>query len=199
VRAHKEVDILMPYLHLPVQSGSDRILQAMNRQHTVDFYKKTLDKFRQSRPDMVFTSDFIVGFPGETNQDFEDTLSLVQDVGYAAAYSFAYSKRPGTPAAALENQILEEVKKERLARLQDLLQESQKAFNQSCIGRVLPVLFERNGRVPGQLLGRSPYLQSVHALGTSRLMGQIIPVKITGATLSSLSGEIVLEDSLDTF
>ena len=199
VRAHKEVDILMPYLHLPVQSGSDRILQAMNRQHTVDFYKKTLDKFRESRPDMVFTSDFIVGFPGESDQDFEDTLSLVRDVGYAAAYSFSYSKRPGTPAAALENQISEDVKKERLARLQDLIQNGQKAFNQSCIGRVFPVLFERNGRVPGQLLGRSPYLQSVHALGAPRLMGQIIPVKITSATLSSLSGEIVLEDSLDTF
>lgn len=192
ILAHKNVGILMPYLHLPLQSGSDRILQAMNRQHTFDVYRKTLDKFRQARPDIVFTSDFIVGYPGETEADFEDTLKAVEEVGYAAAYSFAYSKRPGTPASALDHQVPEDVKKERLARLQALLQTQQKTFNQHCIGQELPVLFEKKGRHEGQLAGRSPYLQSVYATAPERLLGQIISVKITGATLSSLTGEVVM-------
>ncbi|MCA0369603.1 MAG: tRNA (N6-isopentenyl adenosine(37)-C2)-methylthiotransferase MiaB [Proteobacteria bacterium] len=195
VAAHRDVGILMPYLHLPVQAGSDKILKAMNRQHTRDTYLRILDQFRNARPDIAFTSDFIVGYPGETEEDFEDTLRIVREVGYAAAYSFAYSKRPGTPAAALEHQVAEEVKKERLSRLQALLQEYQKAFNASMIGRTIDVLFERDGRYEDQLMGRSPYLQSVHVKAPKRLMGEILPVTITGATLSSLSGQLDIIDA----
>lgn len=195
VAAHKDVSILMPYLHLPVQAGSDKILKAMNRQHTRDTYLRILDRFREARPDIAFTSDFIVGYPGESEEDFQDTLRIVEEVGYAAAYSFAYSMRPGTPAAALEYQVAEDVKKERLTRLQALLQTHQKAFNASMIGRTLDVLFERDGRFEDQLMGRSPYLQSVHVKASKRLMGEILPVTITGATMSSLSGTLDIIDA----
>ncbi len=162
IAAHGTIDELMPYLHLPVQSGSDRILEAMNRRHRAAEYLAVIEKLRAARPDIALSGDFIVGFPGETDEDFEDTLELVRRVGYAQAYSFKYSPRPGTPAADAPAQVREEVKAERLARLQNLLAEQQAAFNASCIGRRFEVLFERRGREPGQWLGRSPYNQAVH-------------------------------------
>src|SRR5262249_39778070 len=154
---------LMPFLHLPVQSGSDRVLAAMNRRHTADDYRRTVGRLREARPDLALSSDFIVGFPGESAAGFAATLDLVREVGFAQAFSFKYSPRPGTPAAAAADQVSEAVKTERLAVLQDLLREQQRAFNAASVGRVLPVLLEKPGRHPGQLIGRSPYLQSVHA------------------------------------
>lgn len=194
IEAHQTVDKLMPYLHLPIQSGADPVLKSMNRKHTAKMYLDLIDRFRQARPDIAFTSDFIVGYPGETDQDFEDTLSLVNEVKYAMAYSFAYSKRPGTPGALLENQVPEELKKERLARLQEALRRHQIAFNEACLDRVLPVLFEKEGRHEGQLVGRTPYLQPLHAPANKRLIGQIIPVKIMSVQPNSLQGEIVTGD-----
>lgn len=194
IEAHRTVDKLMPYLHLPIQSGADPVLKAMNRKHTAETYLKLIDRFREARPDIAFTSDFIVGYPGETDKDFEDTLALVNEVKYAMAYSFAYSKRPGTPGALLENQVPEEVKKERLARLQETLRAHQIAFNEACRGTVLPVLFEKEGRHQGQLVGRTPYLQPLHAQANKRLIGQIIPVKITSVEPNSLRGDIVTGD-----
>tara|TARA_A100000171_G_scaffold51455_1_gene65806 strand:- start:3152 stop:4552 length:1401 start_codon:yes stop_codon:yes gene_type:complete len=191
IEAHRAVEKLMPYLHLPVQAGSDAVLKAMNRKHTADFYRKIIDQFREARPDIAFTSDFIVGYPGETDHDFKETLRLVEDINYAMAYSFAYSKRPGTPGALQENQVSDDVKKERLAELQLLLRSQQMAFNESCQGRIMPVLFEKEGRHDGQLIGRTPYLQSLHAKANKRLIGQIIPVKIVSVESNSLSGEIV--------
>ena len=195
IAAHAEVPELMPYLHLPVQAGSDRILRAMNRDHTVSSYLKLIERVRAARPDIALSGDFIVGFPGESDQDFEATLDLIREVRHAAAFSFKYSRRPGTPASAMPGQVDEAVKDERLARLQVLLTEQQKAFNASQVGQVLPVLFERKGRHEGQLVGRSPYLQGVHAHGPDRLMGQIVPVRITGSSLNSLTGELALETS----
>jgi tRNA-2-methylthio-N6-dimethylallyladenosine synthase len=192
IRAHRDIPKLMPFLHLPIQSGSDNILKAMNRRHTVDDYRKIIDRFRNARPDMAFSSDFIVGYPGETDQDYIATLKLVDEMKYAQAYSFSYSIRPGTPAAMMENQVSEEAKTERLAGLQELLRTQQEAFNGSMIGKVLPVLFERKGRHEGQLIGRSPYLQSVHAHASERLIGQLIEVTIKGSSLNSLTGEIVI-------
>ena len=188
IDAHRSISKLMPYLHLPVQSGSDKILKAMNRKHTIAEYKKILDKFREARPDIVLSSDFIVGYPGETEQDFQQTLNLIEDVNFAQAYSFKYSQRPGTPAATLERQVPEEVKIERLERLQSLMKSQQMAFNQQMIGQTLTVLWERQGRHPGQLIGRSPYLQSVHTYGGDGLMGTFSDVLITAATLNSLTG-----------
>ena len=188
IAAHAELPQLMPYLHLPVQAGSDKILKAMNRAHTAHSYLRLVEKIRAARPDIAMSGDFIVGFPGERDSDFEATLSLVREVGYAAAFSFKYSRRPGTPAGAMPGQVAEEVKDERLARLNALLDEQQKAFNASQVGKVLPVLFEKAGRHPGQLSGRSPYLQAIHCDGPDRLIGQIVPVRIEAAAKMSLAG-----------
>jgi tRNA-2-methylthio-N6-dimethylallyladenosine synthase len=190
VAAHAEVDALMPYLHLPVQAGSDRILKAMNRGHTAQSYLRLVDRIRVARPDIALSGDFIVGFPGETDADFEATLALVREVGYAQAFSFNYSRRPGTPAAAMTGQVEPEVKAERLARLQALLTEQQQAFNAAQVGRRLPVLFEKPGRHPGQIVGRSPYLQPVHVEGPPSLIGEIAAVQVTGASRGGLSGQL---------
>ena len=188
IAAHAEVEALMPYLHLPVQAGSDRVLKAMNRAHTAESYVRLIEKIRASRPDIAISGDFIVGFPGERDADFEATLELVRAVGYASAFSFKYSRRPGTPAAALPGQVAEDVKDERLARLHALLDAQQGEFNARQVGRVLPVLFEKTGRRAGQLVGRSPYLQSVHAVAPDRLIGEIVPVRIESAARNSLAG-----------
>jgi tRNA-2-methylthio-N6-dimethylallyladenosine synthase len=193
IAAHAEVAELMPYLHLPVQSGSDRVLKAMNRAHTADSYVKLIETIRAARPDIAISGDFIVGFPGETDADFEATLNLVREVGYAGAFTFKYSRRPGTPASALPGQLADEVKDERLARLNALLEVQQSAFNARQVGRLLPVLFEKLGRHPGQLIGRSPYLQAVHATAPDRLIGEIVPVRIESAARNSLAGVLELE------
>jgi tRNA-2-methylthio-N6-dimethylallyladenosine synthase len=193
IAAHGEVEALMPYLHLPVQSGSDRVLKAMNRAHTAESYLRLIEKIRGVRPDIAISGDFIVGFPGETDAEFEATLQLVGDIGYAGAFSFKYSRRPGTPAAALPGQVAEAVKDERLARLNALLETQQSAFNARQVGRVLPVLFEKPGRHPGQIIGRSPYLQSVHVTAPDRLIGEIVPVRIASAARNSLAGMLDFE------
>jgi len=195
ISAHGDLPELMPYLHLPVQSGSDRILKAMNRAHTAESYLRLIEKIRSRRPDIAISGDFIVGFPGERDADFEATLQLVREVGHASAFSFKYSRRPGTPAAAMPGQVAEAVKEERLARLNALLDDQARAFNTSQVGRTLPVLFERKGRHPGQLIGRSPYLQAVHATAPDRLIGQIVPVRIESAARMSLGG--VLAEQLE--
>ncbi len=189
IQAHGEVEALMPYLHLPVQSGSDRILKAMNRAHTVESFLRTLERIRAARPDIALSSDFIVGFPGETDADFEATLDLVRQVRFASAFSFKYSRRPGTPASAMTGQISEAVKTERLARLQILLEAQQRAFNAEQVGKVAPVLFERPGRHAGQVIGRSPYLQAVHCEGPIELIGRIEPVTIVASAHNSLTGQ----------
>ena len=191
IAAHADVPELMPFLHLPVQSGSDRILKAMNRGHTAERYLDIMRKMREARPDMALASDFIVGFPGESDQDFEDTMNLVREVGYAIAYSFKYSARPGTPAADMFGHVPEDVKDERLQRLQALLREQQASFNASKIGQTVPVLVTGKGRNPGQLHGRSPWMQAVHFDAAEHHIGQIVDVKIVGATLNSLSGDHV--------
>jgi tRNA-2-methylthio-N6-dimethylallyladenosine synthase len=188
--AHAEVPELMPYLHLPVQAGSDKILRAMNRGHTAEHYLKLVERIRAARPDMALSGDFIVGFPGETDKDFEATLDLVRATRYASAFSFKYSRRPGTPASAMPGQVAEEVKDARLAALNALLDEQQRAFNASQVGKVLPVLFERPGRHAGQAVGRSPYLQAVHANDAQHLIGQIAMVRIDGAAKMSLAGTL---------
>jgi tRNA-2-methylthio-N6-dimethylallyladenosine synthase len=195
IRAHAENEKLMPYLHLPVQSGSDRVLAAMNRQHNAQSYIDLIASIRAARPDIAISGDFIVGFPGETDAEFEETLKLVEEVGYAAAYSFAYSPRPGTPAASKAEQVPEDVKKARLHRLQALLSQQMQAFNCNCVGRVLPVLLEKPGRNHGQLIGRSPYLQSVHLTADPALLGQIVPVLIEAVGPNSLSGHYQPDDS----
>ena len=192
IAAHRDVPQLMPFLHLPVQSGSDRVLAAMNRRHTAGQYKRTVELLRAARPDLVLSSDFIVGYPGESEDDFRATLDLVAEIGFAQAFSFKYSPRPGTPAATAADQVPEAVKAERLAELQVLLQQQQRAFNESCVGQVLPVLFEKPGRHSGQLVGRSPYLQSVHAAAAGDRVGEIVPVLIRAAEPNSLAG-ILLE------
>ena len=193
IAAHGEVAQLMPYLHLPVQAGSDRILKAMNRGHTAEHYLRLIERVRAARPDIAISGDFIVGFPGERDSDFEATMSLVREVGHAGAFSFKYSRRPGTPASAMPGQVAEEVKDERLARLQALLVEQQQAFNEGQVGRTVDVLFEKPGRHAGQIIGRSPYLQSVHIEAPQSLIGQIAPVRIDGAGRNSLAGSAVLE------
>ena len=192
IRAHGDLPQLMPFLHLPVQSGSDRILEAMNRKHTAAHYRGLIDRFRAARPDIVFSSDFIVGFPGERDEDFRATMDLVEEVGFVQAFSFRYSPRPGTPAATIEDKVPDAVAQARLLELQDVLERRQRAFFAGMIGRTLDVLFEKPGRHDGQLIGRSPYLQGVHALAHPRLIGTIHPVRITDATLQSLGGELVL-------
>ena len=181
---------LMPYLHLPIQAGSNNVLRAMNRGHTYDEYKALIAKIRAARPDIALSGDFIVGFPGETDADFEQTMKCVEEIGYASSFSFKYSIRPGTPGASLPRQVPEDVKSERLKRLQDLLYTQQMAFNESLIGRTLDVLVENGGRDDGQLFGRSPYLQGTHFDGPEELVGQIVPVLITGAGRNSLTGEL---------
>ncbi len=188
--AHRDLTKLMPYLHLPFQAGSDHVLAAMNRKHTGAEYLDLVARIRAARPDIALSTDIIVGFPGESEADFEATLDIVRKVGFAQAYSFKYSPRPGTPAATMDGQLSDAVKIERLARLKALLDAQQSSFNAECVGRVLPVLFERQGRRDGQLIGRSPYLQSVHAEAAPGLMGRIIPVEIAGAGPNSLSGVI---------
>lgn len=190
IDAHRDEPRLMPYLHLPFQAGSDRILAAMNRKHTAADYRRLIDKIRAARSDIALSTDIIVGFPGETEGEFLDTLKLVEDIGFAQAFSFKYSPRPGTPAAKLEEQLPDEIKSERLQRLQYLLSTQTSRFNDSCIGRIIPVLFERLGRHAGQIVGRSPYLQPVHATGARELLGRIIPVEISGAGPNSLLGVI---------
>jgi len=191
IEAHRDLEKLMPYLHLPVQSGSDRILGAMNRHHTRATYVNVIERILNARPDLALSGDFIVGFPGETEADFEETLSIAAEVGYASAFTFKYSSRPGTPGAAMDDQVPEEVKVERLARLNDQIMGQTRAFAQSCEGRVLPVLIEKRGRNPGQVGGRSPYLQAVHLEGPDRLIGTIQPVEIVKAGNNSLLGKIV--------
>jgi tRNA-2-methylthio-N6-dimethylallyladenosine synthase len=188
IAAHGDVEQLMPFLHLPVQSGSDRVLRAMNRGHRRDDYLDVVERIRASRPDIALSSDFIVGFPGETDADFEATLELVRDVTFAQAFSFKYSARPGTPASASSKQIPDEVKAERLQILQALLTEQNRAFSESCVGRVLPVLFEKPGRKPRQMVGRSPYLQPVHVDDAEALMGEVHSVRIAAALPNSLRG-----------
>jgi|TARA_Y100001933_G_scaffold255982_1_gene299888 tRNA-2-methylthio-N6-dimethylallyladenosine synthase len=192
IAAHAEVPELMPYLHLPVQSGSDRILAAMNRKHDAESYIRLVERIRAAKPDIAMSSDFIVGFPGETEEDFEATLSLIREVGYAQAYSFKYSPRPGTPASTEEDQLPEEVKSDRLQRLQALLGEQQIAFNRACAGRIMPVLFDRRGRGEAQLVGRSPYLQSVHIDDAPpHLFGQLVDVEIEEGHRNSLRGRLL--------
>jgi len=188
IAAHRDVEALMPFLHLPVQSGSDRVLAAMNRRHSADDYRRTLDRLRAARPDIAFSSDFIVGYPGETEEDFRATLALVREVGFAQAYSFNFSPRPGTPAAAMPGQVPAETKSERLGRLQELIAAEQRAFNAGFLGEILPVLFEKPGRHSGQLAGRSPYFQAVHAEAPAALIGRVVPVAISGDDAKSLAG-----------
>jgi len=189
IAAHGDVEKLMPFLHLPVQSGSDRILKAMNRSHSRDSYMRILDRVRAVRPDIAFSGDFIVGFPGETDADFEDTLSLVREVGHAQAYSFKYSPRPGTPAADMADQIPMEIMDERLQRLQAQIVADQTAFNDRTVGRTTDVLLERPGKFDGQLIGKSPWLQSVHVLAPDLSIGDIVTVQITDSGPLSLKGE----------
>jgi tRNA-2-methylthio-N6-dimethylallyladenosine synthase len=188
IAAHAEVPQLMPFLHLPVQSGSDRILAAMNRKHRADDYRRLVDRLRTARPDLALSSDFIVGFPGESEADFAATLELIRDIGFAQAFSFKYSPRPGTPAAALEPQVPEAIKEERLAAVQALLAEQQARFNAATVGRTVDVLFEKEGRHRGQLTGRSPWLQAVHATAPADLLGRVVKVRIERTATNSLAG-----------
>ncbi|MEM0906260.1 MAG: tRNA (N6-isopentenyl adenosine(37)-C2)-methylthiotransferase MiaB [Pseudomonadota bacterium] len=197
IAAHRDEPKLMPYLHLPVQAGSDSILKAMNRKHTAAQYVDIIQKVRAARPDLALSGDFIVGFPGETDEDFEATLSLVETVGYASAYSFKYSPRPGTPAALRDDQVPEPVKSARLTKLQALLAAQQKAFNAGCVGRTLPILIEKAGRREGQWVGRSPYLQPVHIQDGGETIGDTVNVEITGAEGNSLFGVAVAASQKD--
>ncbi|MBL1235355.1 MAG: tRNA (N6-isopentenyl adenosine(37)-C2)-methylthiotransferase MiaB, partial [Rhodobiaceae bacterium] len=191
IDAHCDTEKLMPYLHLPVQSGSTRILQAMNRQHTAESYVRLVERIRAGRPDLAMSSDFIVGFPGETEADFQATLDIVKEIKYAQAYSFKYSPRAGTPAASHEDPVPEEVMVERLKRLQAVLNEQQVAFNKSCIGKTLPVLLDRRGKREGQLVGRSPYLQSVYIQASDEAFGEMVNVEIETGMANSLTGHRV--------
>jgi len=199
IGAHRDIDKLMPYLHLPVQSGSDKILKAMNRRHSGAEYRRVAEKILATRPDMALSSDFIVGFPGETERDFEDTCDLVRDIGFVQSYSFVFSPRPGTPAALMENQIDEQVKSERLARLQKLLGQNTLSFNEKSIGKTMEVLLERKGKKPGQLVGRSPYMQAVVVQADDKLMNQIVSVKINNGYGNSLFGELSTNKNNERF
>ncbi len=189
--AHATEPKLMPFLHLPIQSGSSKILESMNRKHTREFYLEKIEKFKAARPDMIFSSDFIVGYPGETEQDFLDTMDMVRTVKYGQCYSFKYSPRPGTPGALLENQVPEDVKTERLARLQELIMKEQKDLNESSIGKIMPVLFQGEGKYDGQIMGRSPYMQSVYVTAPKDMIGTIADVEITEAGQNGLGGKLV--------
>jgi tRNA-2-methylthio-N6-dimethylallyladenosine synthase len=190
-RAHGEIEMLMPFLHLPIQSGSNRMLKAMNRKHTADAYLTIIEKLRAARPDIALSSDFIVGFPGESERDFEETLKLIETVGFAQAYSFKYSARPGTPAAESEEQLSEDEKIARLATLQQWLARQQESFNRSKVGQVMPVLFTREGRKEGQHIGKTPYLQSVYIDGAVDIMDRLVDIRIEAAYANSLRGELV--------
>ncbi|EJL57628.1 tRNA-N(6)-(isopentenyl)adenosine-37 thiotransferase enzyme MiaB [Rhizobium sp. CF122] len=190
IEAHRDLRALMPYLHLPVQAGSDRILKAMNRRHTAAEYLTLVERIRTARPDIALSGDFIVGFPGETDRDFDDTLRLVEEVRYAQAFSFKYSTRPGTPGAELKDQVPEEIKAERLERLQALLLKQQQEFAESCVGKIIELLLEKPGRMSQQLIGRSPWLQSVNVDAKELQIGDIINVRITGTGTNSLFAEI---------
>jgi tRNA-2-methylthio-N6-dimethylallyladenosine synthase len=191
IAAHRDLRELMPQLHLPVQSGSDRVLMAMNRRHSRADYLDIVRRLRQARPDLALTSDFIVGFPGETESDFASTLELIEEVGFSGAFSFKYSPRPGTPGADMDQQVEEDIKAERLQRLQAAVDRGQAAFNRNCLGRTFDVLFERPGRHPGQLVGRSPYLQPVQVIAPVSLIGEIAAVTITDISRNSLFGALV--------
>ncbi|WP_454623599.1 tRNA (N6-isopentenyl adenosine(37)-C2)-methylthiotransferase MiaB [Bradyrhizobium cenepequi] len=195
IAAHRDLPALMPFVHLPVQSGSDRILAAMNRKHTADDYRRVIDQFRAARQDIAFSSDFIVGFPGETEEDFSATLALVTQIGYGAAYSFKYSPRPGTPAADMQETVPAAEMDERLERLQNLIDSQQSAFNKAAIGTTIDVLFERAGRNPGQIVGRTAYLQPAHVMASSDIIGNILPVRIDGLERYSLLGELSARDA----
>mgnify|MGYP002628887448 FL=1 len=194
IAAHGEVPQLMPYLHLPVQSGSDRVLEAMNRGHGRDHYRRLVDRLRGIQPELALSSDFIVGFPGESDADFDDTMKLVDEIGFASAYTFKYSRRPGTPGAALGDQLAESIKTARLAALQSLLGSQQRAFNASKVGTIVPVLFAEAGRKPGQMLGKSPWLQSVYVEGGAEMIGNLVNVRLLAAYALSLAGEIVTNE-----
>jgi tRNA-2-methylthio-N6-dimethylallyladenosine synthase len=190
IAVHGDVPQLMPYLHLPVQSGSDRILEAMNRQHGRDLFLGIVDRLRRVRPDLALSSDFIVGFPGETDADFDDTMRLIEQVGFASAYSFRYSRRPGTPGSAMGDQVPENVKVARLAALQALLGRQAEAFNVSKAGTTVPVLYAEPGRRPGQLIGKTPWLQSVYVEAPPRLIGRIVETRLIAGYANSLLGEV---------
>jgi tRNA-2-methylthio-N6-dimethylallyladenosine synthase len=190
IAAHADLPELMPFVHLPVQSGSDRILDVMNRRHTAREYLDVIERLRAVRPDLAFSSDFIVGFPGETDEDFEATLDLIGAVGFASAFSFAYSPRPGTPAAEMGAQVPADVKSERLQRLQAQITRQQRQFNASFLGKRLDVLLEKPGRLPGQLAGKSPYLQAVQVMAPSHLLGEVVAVTVTELGSNSLFGEL---------
>jgi tRNA-2-methylthio-N6-dimethylallyladenosine synthase len=196
IAAHRDLPELMPQLHLPVQSGSDRILDAMNRKHTRDDYLRVIDRLRHAQPALAFTSDFIVGFPGETNRDFADTMKLIEEVGFSGSFSFKYSPRPGTPAADMEDQVPEAAKSERLRALQALIDRQAAAFNRSCIGRRLDVMFEKPGRHPGQIAGKSPYLQPVQVIAPEALIGTIASVRIDDTGHHSLFGTLSAEAAI---
>ena len=189
IACHHDLSVLMPYLHLPIQSGSDKILKAMNRRHNSGDYLRIVEKLHKANPELRMSSDFIVGFPGETDDDFQATLDIVNEVKYIQAFSFKYSRRAGTPAAVMDNQIEEKVKKERLDILQTLLFSYQEAFNKSCVGKVMPVLLEQKGRHKGQLIGRTPYMQNLHIETNGDNINKIIEVEVTDATTNSLSGK----------
>ena len=191
IECHKNLKKLMPYLHLPIQSGSDDVLKRMNRRHTKDEYLRVVEKLKEANPEIGMSSDFIVGFPGETDKDFMDTLDVVNRVKYIQAFSFKYSRRPGTPASVMDNQIEEKVKKERLQVLQDLLFDYQLKFNQQCVGKVMPVLFEGDGRHEGQLTGRTPYMQNLYAKADKSLLNKIVQVRVKRASTNSLNGEVI--------
>ena len=197
IAVHRDLPQLAPQLHLPVQSGSDRILSLMNRRHTRADYRRTIDRLRAARPDIAFTSDFIVGFPSETEEDFRDTLRLVDEVGYSGAYSFGYSQRPGTPGATMDDQVPEDVKSERLQRLQAAINRHQAAFQARCIGLTFEVLMEKPGRRSGQLTGRSPYLQPVQVMAPAHMIGAMVPVTITGTIANSLFGTLAASPRID--
>ena len=196
IAAHRDIPELMPYLHLPVQAGSDKILKAMNRKHTADDYKRIIDRFREARSDISFSGDFIVGFPGESEDDFQATMDIVDYVGYGSAYSFKYSPRPGTPAANMQNLIREDVKDERLGRLQDLITAKQLDFNRKTVGLTMPVLFERIGGREGQIQGRTPYNQSINVTANPRLIGEIVDVRVTEGFASSVAGEVEILENI---
>lgn len=192
INAHADTKKLMPYIHLPIQSGSDRILKAMNRQYTVAEYEKIIAQFRTARPDIAISSDFIVGFPGETEADFEQTLALVERVKYASSFSFKFSARPGTPASLMKNQISEEVKTRRLMKLQKLLQSQQRAFNEATVGKELDVLLTERGKEKGQLLGYSPYMQGTVVKAPLKMLGEIVRVKVTSASATAITGKMII-------
>ncbi len=195
--AHRDVPALMPFLHLPVQSGSDRVLAAMNRRHTVADYRDAVAVVRGARPDVALSSDFIVGFPGETEADFRATLALVEETGFASAFAFKYSPRPGTPAASLPGQVGENEKRDRLARLMAVLEPQRHGFNAGLVGRTVPVLFEKPGRHPGQVAGKSPYMQPVQVDADRAVIGTVRPVRVTGVSTNSLFGQLLADGAVE--